>query len=314
MFKLPRTYWLPLFVLVLEIFGFVYLFRLDSQKNNDDFYNYYKKLPVIAEVIDKKNEYIDSAIQNYVGKVLGDYAVYVKDLKSGKEYKFNEERIFGSASIYKLAILYKVYEEIGAGRLSGSDIVTAKQLDLDRKLALGGEGVGEIDAGGGNGGGAEISYPVDYAVRLMIRVSDNYSALMLANKVGWKNTQKSLENFGILGFDLTSEEAPTVTALAAGGLLEAIYKQKAVGPSASVEMNEILLEQKVNDRIPRMLPNDIKVAHKTGDLGGLRHDAGIVYGQKSDYLFVFLTNTKKPLDVIENVAVVSREIFDILEN
>ncbi len=62
-------------------------------------------------------------------------------------------------------------------------------------------------------------------------------------------------------------------------MLEKIYLGKAVSQGASIEMKNLLLAQAVDDRIPKYLPENIKVAHKTGELDTLRHDAGIVYGE-----------------------------------
>jgi len=77
----------------------------------------------------------------------------------------------------------------------------------------------------------------------------------------------------------TGSNGPQISARAAGALLEKIYLGKAVSQGASIEMKNLLLAQAVDDRIPKYLPENIKVAHKTGELDTLRHDAGIVYGE-----------------------------------
>lgn len=302
---LPRTYRLPLLILILEIIGFVYLFRLDSQKNNDDFYNYYAKVPVIEVVVDKKNEIINNKIVLYTGKIPGDYAVYIKDLKSGREFKYNESKIFVAASIYKMAILNEVYSQINSGKLNKNDKLTANRTVLDKRLTGAEDLESEEDV--------QIGYTVEYATSLMIRISDNYSALMLADRVGWKNAEQSLRNMGIDSFDLTSINAPAADANSVGKLLEKMYLGKAVSASASAEMLVLLKDQQINDRIPKLLPKAVEVAHKTGELDKIRHDAGIVYGDKSDYIIVLLTETNKPLDAIVNMAAFSKDIYEILE-
>ncbi len=45
-------------------------------------------------------------------------------------------------------------------------------------------------------------------------------------------------------------------------------------------------DQRINNRLPAGLPAGTSIAHKTGDLDGYVHDAGIVYGPKTDYLIV----------------------------
>jgi len=46
-------------------------------------------------------------------------------------------------------------------------------------------------------------------------------------------------------------------------------------------MIHLLLRQRVNDRLPRLLPNGVEVAHKTGNLPGTVNDVGILYGPSS---------------------------------
>ncbi len=60
-------------------------------------------------------------------------------------------------------------------------------------------------------------------------------------------------------------------------LLELIWTGRAAGRAACDGMLGVLLQQTLNDRLPRFLPPGTKVAHKTGTLGGVRNDAGIIY-------------------------------------
>ena len=50
----------------------------------------------------------------------------------------------------------------------------------------------------------------------------------------------------------------------------------------------LLLNQRVNDRLPANLPANTKVAHKTGNLDQVVNDAGIVYGPSANFILVVL--------------------------
>ncbi|MBN1305184.1 MAG: serine hydrolase, partial [Anaerolineales bacterium] len=60
-------------------------------------------------------------------------------------------------------------------------------------------------------------------------------------------------------------------------LLQLIYEGKTPDRKWSDFGLDILLHQQLNDRIPRFLPQGTMVAHKTGTIGPVRNDAGIIY-------------------------------------
>src|SRR5919199_19598 len=57
-------------------------------------------------------------------------------------------------------------------------------------------------------------------------------------------------------------------------------------PAINARMLDLLSGQQHADRLPAPLPLGVRVAHKTGELPNLRHDAGIVYAPSGAYVFV----------------------------
>ena len=194
--------------------------------------------------------------------------------------------------------MYATYDAIENGKLKKNTLLSGEKMNPDQPTPTQTE---------------TVSYSVQEALRLMITISDNNAAILLSEKLGWANIDKFMEQNGLFEINVASPNSPNVTARSAGALLEKIYGKEAVSKKFSEEMINLLLAQKVNDRIPKYLPANIKVAHKTGELEGLRHDAGIVYGKNGDYIFVFLTDTANPLDATETIATMSKQIFEELE-
>jgi hypothetical protein len=79
-------------------------------------------------------------------------------------------------------------------------------------------------------------------------------------------------------------------------------------------MLDLLAAQQHADRLPAPLPLGVRVAHKTGELPNLRHDAGIVYAPSGAYVFVAMVQDA-PGEAAARDAIVdlSRAAYDALE-
>src|SRR6185369_15761532 len=82
----------------------------------------------------------------------------------------------------------------------------------------------------------------------------------------------------------------TTTARDLAVLMEAIERGRAASPASCRAMRDILLRQELNDEIPAGLPPGTRVAHKTGSITAVLHDAALVYPPgRSPYVLVVLT-------------------------
>ena len=84
-------------------------------------------------------------------------------------------------------------------------------------------------------------------------------------------------------------------------LLKMIYEGKTPDRHWSDFALNILFHQQLNDRIPRFLPPGTMVAHKTGTIGPVRNDAGIIYINENSHVvlteFVLWDVPKNPKEV-----------------
>src|SRR5262249_57569305 len=93
-------------------------------------------------------------------------------------------------------------------------------------------------------------------------------------------------------------------------LLRTIADGKAYSKKACEEMLNILLDQQYRSGIPAGLPKTARVAHKTGNISTVHHDAGIVYlDNRKPYVLVILTQFPAEKARGAAVADVSRDIF-----
>jgi beta-lactamase class A len=131
----------------------------------------------------------------------------------------------------------------------------------------------------------------------MITVSSNLAANNLIEKLGAKRIQTTVDRLGASGMQVLrgveDQKAfdnglnNTTDAIGLATLLHKLGRGEVVSRQASASMIDILERQKLNDGIPAGLPPGTVVAHKTGTITRIHHDAGIVYGRRP-YILVVL--------------------------
>ena len=100
----------------------------------------------------------------------------------------------------------------------------------------------------------------------------------------------------------------TATAYDLMLIFRALGERKVISADASKKMIEILAAQEHNDGIPAGLPEGTRVAHKTGTITRIAHDAGLVMRPDGTaYVLVVLTrNFPKSSEAEEVIAAISR--------
>lgn len=306
---MPKNLFSLLRISSLAIAAILISYTLTSYDTGKDTHNFFigskNNPPARVESQSKTYQITNPEITGLAGR----WGVAVKDLKTDETYLLAADEKFPAASIYKLATLYKAYDAISAGELKKDDVVSGSISSLQETLS-------PADASPIREPRDEPEYTsmsVENALNLMITISDNSAAILLSERLGWGNIDAFMEAQNLAGIDLVEKDSPTVTAASILALLERIYRHAAVDWQSSEEMQQLLFAQKVNDRIPKYLPEATRIGHKTGELEDVRHDAGIVLGQQSHYIFVFLTQSANPTEAAENIAKLSKGIYDAME-
>lgn len=265
---------------------------------------------VRAMPIKKQESQIETITSKGLDNQEGKYAVYIKNLKTNEDYKFNADDRFDSASLYKLWVMAVVYQEIKDGNLKEDDVISASISSLDDVLSVVSptptpEGFIEPSV---TGEPEKISMTVGEALEKMITVSDNYAAILLSSKIGNKKIASFIKVLGLTNSNY--KQPPQTTAYDIGLYFEKLYSGEIVDKEYSDKMINLLKRQTLNDRLPKYLNADIEVAHKTGELFGSKHDAGIIYTKNGDYMIVVLSDTKDYDKAAENIARYSKDIFN----
>ncbi|HEU4700700.1 MAG TPA: serine hydrolase [Gemmatimonadales bacterium] len=135
---------------------------------------------------------------------------------------------------------------------------------------------------------------------LMITRSSNLATNLLIGELDPKRVQATARVLGADSIEIRRgvEDGKayaaglnnTTTARDLALLLDAVARGAAAPPAGTTEILRILGAQEINDRIPAGLPPGTRVAHKTGEITGISHDAALVYPPDGrPYVLVVLT-------------------------
>lgn len=263
-------------------------------------YSFFSK-PTVHTFIFQKD-----TLQNRVADILTDkdgrYGIFIKNLKTGEAYTQNGHGSFEPGSLYKVWLMGAVFEKVKKGEIKEDDEITAEVASINQEFDIGPEDA-ELNSGA-------LDFSISSALEQMITISHNYAAMVLTKTVGRPAILDFLKNYGLLDSSLGT---PLKTsAVDFGRLFEKLYIGEVVDKQYSQKMLDILSRQKINDRIPKYLPKEIKIAHKTGEIGYFENDAGLVFSPGGDFVIVVLSETKNPQATGERIAQLSKAIYDYI--
>ena len=255
----------------------------------------------------------------------GDFAVAFKNLKNGDTLFVNANQQFHAASTMKTPVMIELFKQSATGKFSFDDflIVTTEFKSIVDGSPYTMDVADDSEDGLYNKIGSKVS--IRTLMFEMITKSSNLATNMLIELVGADEVTATMRSLGakdilvlrgvedIKAFDKGMNN--TTTAYDLMLIMADIATYKAVSSEASAQMEEILLEQHFNKIIPAKLPDDVKVAHKTGSITGVQHDSGIVILANGDkYVLVLLSKNLGNVDQgIEQMALVSRLIYDFVQ-
>ena len=222
----------------------------------------------------------------------GEFACVIKDMKFPyTQWGNNEAELFAGASLMKVPMLAVAFAAINEGKLSLDQKITVKKRDI-----TGGSGIIKAMK-------VPVSFSLRELLRIMVSASDNTATNKVISLLGYDYLNEGFKQLGLqdttlvrkmMDFSRRDQGVENYTsARDIAYLFEKMYRGELVDEESSFQMVEYFKKQKINDRLPRYLPDEVTVAHKTGLERGVVHDAGIVFSSKGDYIICVLTRGVK---------------------
>ena len=254
---------------------------------------------------------IDPALQALVERLIdrdnGTTAVAVRHLRTGASAAYHEQDVFPAASLAKVPVLVEVARRLETGAVRPDDPVR-----ITPDAITGGAGVLQARAG------EELA--VVELMRLAVTVSDNVAARLLLRHVGGvEAVNRTLAALGLEQTRLYADDRPnTTTAAEMAALLAGLAARAETAPTragapapAAGTLAALLALPQAQAWLAQGVPRGVPVAHKSGQLPNLRHDAGVVYAPRGPYVLVVLTDDLSDQDAAEAfVARLSRAVYE----
>lgn len=240
---------------------------------------------------------IAERVERMPGALVG---VYVYDLATGAQLALNADSVFHAASTMKVPVMIEYFRGIDDGRFAPD-----QQLQLINRFASIVDGSPyQLSAGDDSdstlydGVGSPVA--VRELVDRMITRSSNLATNAVIALVDARRAQATARALGagtmvvLRGVeDNVAYRAGlnnTTTARDLGALFLALGRGTAATPASTQAMLNMLERQEFNDEIPAGLPRGTRVAHKTGWITGILHDAALVRPEgRAPFVLVVLT-------------------------
>jgi beta-lactamase class A len=196
--------------------------------------------------------------------------VFLIDLDSGDYFTLNGTASFSAASMIKVPVLVALFQEIDAGRVHLSDKLVLQQGDI-------GDGSGDMQY-------APIGseYTVLETITNMITISDNTATNLIVRRLG--GIEQVNQHFRQWGMQQTVLRKPlpdlegtnTTSPKELATLLSMVSQGEILSMKSRDRALEIMRHTVSDTLLPSSLGEGATIAHKTGDIGTLVGDTGII--------------------------------------
>ena len=233
-------------------------------------------------------EELESKIRDITEKSSCDWSVFVEIPNRDFKVVINDKTV-RSASVIKMFNMATLYNEEKNGNIE----ITDKLLGTCYKMITvsSNEDSNKVVKAIGNG-------DFDLGAK---KVTE------FANSIGCVSTLEQHPLYDVSG---PGHGINTTSVSDCGNFLKKLYKKELVSPEADNKMLEILKKQEINHKLPSKLPEDVTVAHKTGENSRVELDVGIVYSPACDYIICISVTNFRGENIQKTFGEISKTVYN----
>jgi beta-lactamase class A len=262
-------------------------------------------------------------IENVIGDSHADVGIAFATLDGAAHWFYHADDSFHAASTMKVPVMIELYHQVREGKVRLVDGVTVRNefhsiVDgSPYKLDPVDDSEAELYKAEGE------TRKLSELCELMITQSSNLATNLIIEKLGVENIRATVHALNADGMNVLRgvEDGKayekglnnTTTARGLMTLMTAIGNGKAVDAAASQQMIEILLRQTFNDGIPAGIPEGTRVAHKTGEITKIHHDAAIVLAPRPFVLVILVRGLAEKKESSALMVAITRALYRAVE-
>lgn len=210
-----------------------------------------------AQPIRQEDDILKSVIQDKLSTYGSseEWSVFVYDLDTDRTVSINADKLYTSASLYKLFLLEALEKKV--------------PFDQWQWTWVAGK-------------------PISECVNNMLKTSDDPCAQELGDYVGWNEIDKINQERGFKNTKFTGTNGRETSASDVGELFVKLKKGEMLSDFARRSIFDSLYQQSPKKGIAKGCAK-CRTANKIGELQGTAHDAGIVTHGSHDYVLVLMS-------------------------
>lgn len=217
-------------------------------------------------------------------------SIYVWDYTKSRSVEINSNELYSSASIIKLPILVELLRYSESLKKAGYDPIDFhSKLQFNEIYRTEGSGSLQYESSG-------VYHTIHHLASIMIQSSDNSATNMLLEQIGgMEGLNAAARKWGLKSTQMTNwlpdlKGTNTISAKDMATLLYNIDNPKFLNNNSKYAIQQYMSNVHNRTLIQAGLPKEAEFLHKTGDIGTMLGDAGIVYAPSGrKYIVVILT-------------------------
>ena len=263
---------------------------------------------------------LDARLRALIVSSGAEVAVAYRTLDGRHETLVEPDRRFHAASTMKVPVMIELFRQVRERTVSLDDTLPIRNefhsiVDGSRyELQVGDDSDAVVYSAIGK------TMTLRQLCEAMITVSSNFASNLLIEKLGVERIRRTVDALGATGMQVLrgveDQKAfdkglnNTTTARGLLELLDRVANGRAVDRESDAAMIDILKRQAFNDAIPSGVPPGTAVAHKTGNIKGIHHDAAVVYAARPYVLVVLVRGIEDEKQSAELISRISRAVYE----